>query len=91
MPSSHHLDTCCLYRLTRLCATHKLLSRALPAARTRTKNPPEGRGVRDDYAMNWGVIRIASKTAVALRPYKPKKLARAYACFLVYVARRVFL
>ena len=37
----------------------------------------------------WGVVRVASKTAQALRPYKPKKLARAYACFLLYVARKV--
>jgi hypothetical protein len=41
--------------------------------------------------MNWGVVRFASKTVRALYPWKPKDVARAYACFLVYLARKVIL
>ena len=61
-----------------------LIARAALASYTCTRSPPA--------SVMWGVVRVASKTAQALRPFKPfkpKKLARAYACFLLYVARKV--
>ena len=44
--------------------------------------------------MKWGALAAVSKTIVALRPWRKgergKTLARAYACFLVNLARKVF-
>lgn len=43
------------------------------------------------HIMNWGLVVCLSKTALALHPWKASDLARAYACFLIVLARKALL